>query len=257
MPIAQPAITVRLLSPVARAVALALPPRCNGCGLIVDRDDSLCITCWSGLTFIREPRCTGCGVPFEMPMGEDALCAPCMERRPAFGAARAAVVYEDLPRRIMMRFKYGGRPHLARMMAQHIRLVAADWLDDPEALIVPVPLARWRLWRRGYNQAGQIAKRLEKTGRAVALLDGLIRRRETRSSGGLSRRQRFANVRGVFLVHEKMSARVKGRAVLLVDDVMTTGATAEACAAALIRSGAASVRVLTWARALPSRLIGS
>ncbi len=156
-----------------------------------------------------------------------------------------------------MRFKYGGRPHLARMMGRHIRLAAPDWLEDEKAVLVPVPLARWRLWWRGYNQAGLIAKALARISPAHVMLGALVRRRETSSSGKLSRSQRFAKVRSVFQVAEKAQPQIAGRPVILVDDVMTTGATAEACAIALLRGGAASVRVLTWARALPANALVS
>lgn len=247
----------RLASMLMKAVNLALPPRCLGCGLIVEQDDSLCVACWSGLSFIRAPRCAACGVPFETDLGEAALCAPCMEERPTFNGARAAIVYAELPRKIMMRFKYGGRTHMARMMARHIRLAASEWLDAPGSLIIPVPLARWRLWRRGYNQAGLIARALARDSAAALMLDGLVRRRATASSGGLGRKQRFQNVRGAFRVAEKARPQIKGRNVLLVDDVMTTGATAGACARELLRAGATSVHVLTWARALPFKTLDS
>lgn len=252
---AQPVTAKRLLAPFAWAVALALPPRCLGCGLVVDQDDSLCASCWGALSFIGAPRCAGCGVPFAVILGQDALCAPCLERRPAFVEARAAVVYGHLPRRVLMRFKHGGKPHLARMMGRHARLAAPDWLDDENAVLVPVPLARWRLWRRGYNQAGEIARALARLSPAQPLLGALVRNRSTRSSGDLSRSQRFANVRGAFRVADKARPRIAGRPVILIDDVMTTGATADACAKALLRGGAASVRVLTWARALPADML--
>lgn len=240
-----------VLSLLSWAVDLALPPRCLGCGLVVDQDDSLCIACWGGLKFLGAPRCAACGVPFEIALGDDALCAPCLERRPVFAEARAAVTYDDLPRRILMRFKYGGRPHLARMMGRHIRLVAPDWLDEPDVVLVPVPLARWRLWRRGYNQAGLIAGAVSRHSAATVLLGGLVRHRATKSSGGLSRKQRFANVRGAFRVTDRALPQIAGKPVILIDDVMTTGATTEACSIALLKAGAASVRVLTWARTLP------
>src|SRR3546814_11486636 len=119
MTVPQPAMRKRLATMLMKAVNLALPPRCLGCGLIVEQDDSLCVACWSGLSFIRAPRCAACGVPFETDLGEVALCAPCMEERPTFDGARAAIVYAELPRKIMMRFKYGGRK---RMRAEERRV---------------------------------------------------------------------------------------------------------------------------------------
>lgn len=248
--VAQPALARRLFRPLLWAVGLALPPRCLGCGMVLGQDDSLCPTCWAKFSFIAAPRCAACGVPFELQTGDDMLCAPCVARRPAFAEARAAVVYDDLPRRILMRFKYGGRPHLARLMARQIRLAAGAWLDEEDVILVPVPLARWRLWRRGYNQAGLIANALARISRAEALPAGLVRQRATRTSGGLTRSQRFANVRGAFRLGAGIAERIRGRAVIVVDDVVTSGATADACAAALLKGGASSVRVLSWARTL-------
>src|SRR3546814_14096023 len=129
-------------------------PRCLGCGLVVDQDDSLCASCWGALSFIGAPRCAGCGVPFAVILGQDALCAPCLERRPAFAEARAAVVYGHLPRRVLMRFKHGGKPHLARMMGRHTRLAAPAWLDDEHAVLGPVLLPRLRLLRAGPKPPG-------------------------------------------------------------------------------------------------------
>ena len=216
MSVAQPAIRKYVYAPVRWAIGIALPPRCLGCGLVVDQDDSLCTGCWATLTFAGTPRCAACGIPFEIPADEEALCAPCLDQRPSFSEARAAVVYDPLPRTMLMRFKYGGKPHLARMMARHIRLVAPEWLDDENALLIPVPLARWRLWRRGYNQAGLIAQALARLSAAQTLPGGLVRHRATRSSGGLSRRQRFENVRGAFRVADGAKGKIKGKSVILV-----------------------------------------
>ena len=160
------------------------------------------------------------------------------------------MTYDDLPRRILMRLKYGGRPHLARIMARHARLAAGDWLAVEQAVIIPVPLARWRLWRRGYNQAGLIAHALAKASGARLLAAGLVRHRATASSAGLTRAQRFRNVRSAFRLGKGMRPHIANRLVILVDDVMTTGATADACARVLLREGASSVRVLCWARTL-------
>jgi len=233
-----------------RLLALALPPRCLACGVIVLADDTLCHDCWARLTFIGAPRCAACGVPFELDAGDGSLCGACIASPPTFDAARAAVIYDELPRRLLMRFKYGGREHSARLMARHMRMAGGDWLDDDRALLVPVPLGRWRLWRRGYNQAALLARALGRDSAAFPLLDALVRTRETRASGGLGRRQRQANVRGAFAVAEHAVPRIAGRPVILVDDVITTGATCSSCATALRRAGAGLIHVLGWARAV-------
>src|SRR3546814_12148413 len=121
MTVAQPAMRKRLASMLMKAVNLALPPRCLGCGLILEQDDSLCVACWSGLSFIRAPRCAACGVPFETDLGEVALRAPCLEERPTFDGPRPASVYAGPPRTIMVRLKYGGMTNMAPLMPLHPR----------------------------------------------------------------------------------------------------------------------------------------
>lgn len=232
----------------AAALALVLPPRCPSCGVIVDGDDRLCTACWRELRFITRPCCAACGIPFAHDAGEDALCGACLGDRPLFSAARAAVAYDAVARRMLMRLKHGGRTHVARLMGQQIRRLEPDWLRDHGSLIVPVPLARWRLWARGYNQALLIARSLAAGSQVPVRPDLLHRVRETARSGGLSRKDRARNVKGAFRVPARHRASVKGRTVLLVDDVYTSGATANACAAALLKAGAREVRLLSWAR---------
>lgn len=141
--------------------------------------------------------------------------------------------------------KHGDRQHLARVMAPHMRRAAGDMLV-PGVLLVPVPLHRWRLWRRGFNQAAVLAQQLAGLSGAAIDLEALVRVKATRPSVGMGRKARADNVRGAFRVRDK--TRIKGRDIVLVDDVLTTGATAEACARHLRRAGALSVHVLTFAR---------
>ncbi len=237
----------RLIRPV---VDFALPPRCPGCGAVVGGDGLFCGTCWRDLRFLGPPWCAGCGTPFDYDRGADALCGACLARPPLFDGARAAIAYDAVPRQVLMRFKHGGRPHHAAMMARQMARVAADWLREPDVLLVPVPLARWRIWRRGYNQAALIAARLAREAAVPTMPDALVRVRETQASGHAGAAARRRNVAGAFRVPDGARAALTGRPVLLIDDVLTTGATADACADALKRAGADSVRLLCWARAL-------
>lgn len=232
----------------AAALALVLPPRCPSCGVIVGGDDRLCTACWRDMRFITRPHCAACGIPFAHDPGEAALCGACLADPPLFAAARAAVAYDAVARRMLMRLKHGRRTHVARLMGRQMRRLEPGWLEDAESLIVPVPLARWRLWARGYNQALLIARSLAEGSPARVMPELLRRVRETALSGGLSRKERARNVKGAFRVPARQRPRVKGRTVLLVDDVCTTGATANACAAALLKAGAREVRLLSWAR---------
>lgn len=221
-----------------RIVDLALPPRCPSCGAVVDGDDRFCADCWKGLELFTGKGCSRCGIP--VPPGI-VICAPCLSDPPDHDGVRAALSYGEAARTLAVRLKHGRRPGLARLaarlMARH--LPSGDWL------IVPVPLHRWRLWSRGFNQSLLIARRLSRIGGQPLSVDALSRRRRTPLLRGLSPRQRKAAVRGVFVADP---AQVRGRDIILVDDVYTTGATANACARALRKAGAQQVIVLCWAR---------
>lgn len=235
--------------PLARAVArrivdFALPPRCPRCGGITPDQHSFCVACWQGLSFIGDPCCVRCGLPFEYDGGV-AECGACLAEPPPFERLRAAVSYGEIARNVALKLKYGGRPGvaltMARLMQRHVRP------EDEGAILVPVPLHRWRIWRRGYNQSALIASALgRRTGLATDL--GLIRRvKATPPLKGMGRRQRALTVRGAFAIDPAGKARVRGRSFLLVDDVYTSGATAAGCAKLLKRAGAESVGVLCWA----------
>jgi ComF family protein len=224
----------------------ALPPRCPGCGAITAEPHRFCLDCWGSLTFLAGPCCACCGIPFAYPAGDGALCGRCLAEPPPFGRLRAAVAYGEVSRRVVLKLKYSGRPGLAETFA-HFMLRHVDRAER-ESLLVPVPLHRWRIWKRGYNQAALIASALARRSGLAAELDLLTRTRATPALKGLGRRERALAVRGAFEVPTAAKTRLAGRSVLLVDDVYTSGATAAACARALKRGGAASVDVLCWAR---------
>ena len=233
------------ISPLAAAFDLVLPPRCPACGVIVDGDGRFCADCWSGLRFVAAPQCSCCGVPFVHDQGPEAQCGACLAEPPPWRRARAALVYDGAARTALLRFKLADKPQLAPMMASMMARAGADMLA-PGVLLVPVPLHRWRLWRRGFNQALLLARALARGSGAALSIDGLVRVRATRPSVGLGAAERAANVKGAFRVADH--AVVAGRAVVLVDDVLTSGATAAACTKALLAAGAATVDVLTFAR---------
>ncbi len=228
---------------LAAAFALMLPPRCPGCGAVVEGDDRFCAPCWGELRFLTPPWCRCCGEPFAEDVGHAARCRRCTQTPPSFDAARAALAYADPVRQVVLTLKHGDGTHLARVMAAQMLRVGTGWFG-PDALIVPVPLHRWRLWKRGYNQAALIAHALAKRTGAAMAVDALVRIRSTSASGAMGREARYANVAGAF----RVARPVAGKRVVLVDDVLTSGATGEACAAALKLAGAASVNLLTFAR---------
>ena len=242
-------IAARIARTAARQVLdFALPPRCPGCGAITPEPHLFCMTCWQGLRFLGEPCCARCGLPFEHDCGEGAECGACLADPPAFDRLRAAVAYGEVARTVAMKLKYSGRPAAAETLARLMQRQLQG--SDPEAILAPVPLHRWRIWRRGYNQSALIARALaRRTGRRVEV--DLIRRvKATPPLRGLGRRERALAVRGAFALSDHGKAAVKGRAIILVDDVYTSGATASGCAAVLRRGGAARVEIICWARVL-------
>ena len=195
--------------------------------------------------FLADPLCQRCGIPMEN--AGESVCPHCLAEPPAYGQARAAFVYEDGSRDLILRLKHAdalaGVPVLAHWLqrpgAEMLR--RADWL-------VPVPLHWRRLFHRRYNQSAELARALARLADVPALPDGLTRTRRTPSQGNLSRRQRQRNVQDAFSVPARHHARIAGRQIVLIDDVMTTGATVSACASALLAAGAAGVDVLCLAR---------
>jgi ComF family protein len=231
-------------------VDFALPPRCPACGTITPEPHRFCFDCWQSLTFLGDPCCARCGLPFAYG-DSSALCGRCLADPPPYDRLRAAVAYGEIARAVVLKLKYSGRPGLAetlaRLMQRHMPDLARG-AGEGEPLLIPVPLHRWRIWKRGYNQAALIASALSRRSGIAVAPDILRRKRATPPLKGLGRRERALAVRGAFEVTEAGKAALAGRAVILVDDVFTSGATASACARVLHRAGAASVAILCWAR---------
>lgn len=230
------------------ALDALLPPRCLACGQIVDEPGALCAPCWDKAGFIAQPHCRRCGLPFEFVAATpDLECASCVAELPAFDRARAAMRYGDGARSLVLRFKHADATHAAPGMARWMARAGAELLADCD-VIAPVPLHRWRLLWRRYNQAALLALELGRIAERRVVADLLMRRRATPSQGHLDRARRRANVASAFAVRPRHADAVKDRRVLLVDDVMTTGATVDECAKTLKRAGASAVDVLTLAR---------
>ena len=245
------------MAALARAAALGavdvvLPPSCLLCGAPVGDSGALCPDCWNRVSFIGRPCCARCGLPFDIEAAPDAVCGDCARTPPAYDRARAAFRYEGAGRELILAFKMADRSWVAPRLAAWLHRAAAPLLPDAD-LVVPVPLHRWRLLARRFNQAAVLAGLLARETEALAAPDLLVRTRRTPPQTRLSRAARRRNVRGAFAVRPSRAHLVAERSVLLVDDVLTTGATVSACARALRKAGCVRVDVATLARALPGR----
>jgi len=222
------------------------PPVCLQCRRRVSEPGNLCADCWREIAFIDGAQCASCGLPFEAPTFAGARCAACLASPPAFDAARAVMRYDEKCKASLLAFKHADRLDLAPSFAHWLIRAGGDFITEMDT-VVPVPLHRSRLWSRRYNQAAELARALaQRTGKAFRPF-ALERVRRTPSQGEMpSAIARRRNVAGAFRVRD--TAKVAGRTVLLIDDVLTTGATADACARALKRAGASKVLVLALAR---------
>lgn len=227
---------------------LVLPPQCLACGALTGGEGALCAACWQEMSFISAPLCAACGYPFELGVaGAAGLCGACLVRRPLYDRARAVFRYDDASRGLVIGFKHADKTHGAPAYGAWLARAGAELVADAE-MIVPVPLHRRRLWTRRYNQAALLAFALARRADKPCIPDLLLRTRATPPQGRLGRLARARNVRRAFAVNPRRRTWLAGRRVLLVDDVLTTGATVEAAARALLDGGAAAVDVLTLAR---------
>ena len=227
---------------------LFYPPLCIVCREPVSDPGSLCPDCWRTLHFLDGPACAACGLPFEFDPGGETLCAACLAHPPAFDRARAILRYDDASRKPVLALKHADRLDLVPAFARWLERMGRELLLQSD-LIVPVPLHRLRLWSRRYNQSAELARVLSQLTGVPADPFALTRVRPTPSQGKMSSASaRRRNVRGAFTVPEDRRSSVTGRRILLVDDVLTTGATANACAKALKRAGAEKVFVVALAR---------
>lgn len=215
----------------------------------------MCADCFRQTGFITEPFCTRCGVPFASAAigGTDGLCPACRETPPLYRYARAALRYDAQGRRLILPFKHADRQELASTLAPHMARTGAALLREADVL-VPVPLHRTRLFHRRYNQAALLAQAVARIAARPCIADALLRQRATKSLGEKSAAERATEVAGAFTVRGSRSSQLTGRNVLLIDDVMTSGATVNACAAALLAADVTSVDVLVAARVPDPRL---
>ena len=243
-------ITAALRSCARWALDFALPPRCAGCGTIVADVHSFCAECWKQIAFLGDAGCRVCGLPLQAT--ESTTCAVCLAKPPRIARTRSAVAYDDLSRGLAIRLKYGRKVAIARTMARYMAPLIRT--SNSESVLMPVPLHRTRLWSRGFNQSALVAHELARRLKLRSEPLALRRTKRTPPLKGMTPLQRRKAVAGAFRVADK--GAIAGKTVILIDDVLTTGSTAQACARTLKRAGAARVELITWARVVkPSQLM--
>ncbi len=231
----------------------ALPPLCPSCRAPLGDGMGLCAECWSKLSFIEPPFCARLGIPFTYDPGPGLLSMQAIADPPAYDRSRAAVRYDDIARTLVHAFKYGDRLDFAPVMGRWMARAGRELLEGADAL-VPVPLHWRRLWARRFNQSAALAMEISGASGIPVVHDSLKRVRATVQQVGLSKTERAENVQGAFRVSGEGKAGIAGRRLVLVDDVLTSGATVDTCARALLRAGAAHVDVLVFARVVaPAR----
>lgn len=234
----------------APLVDLLFPPRCPLCGEAIAEQTGLCAPCWSELVIPGEPSCASCQRPLPIGMASgEAKCAACLQSPPLHAGIAAGTLYNEASRQLVLKFKHGRKIAMAPMLA---RLIAARLprLQDEAQIFIPVPLHWTRLWQRGFNQSALLARELARLAGGVVLVDGLERVRRTPSLGGLGRKERERTLAGAIRVRGDRCDAIKGAHVVLVDDVLTSGATSHACVKVLRRAGARSVTIACFARVL-------
>ena len=229
------------------ALDLALPPLCPSCREPLGTGSGLCAKCWSKLSFIEPPYCARLGIPFAYDQGPGHLSMEAIANPPAYDRARAAVRFDDIARALVHAYKYGDRLDLAPLMGAWMVRAGRELLGEADGL-VPVPLHWKRLWARRFNQSAALAAEIGRRTQIPAVNGALARVRHTPQQVGLTKNQRAENVQGVFRTRDDKKTDIAGRRLILIDDVLTSGATADACARALLRAGAAHVDVLVFAR---------
>ena len=245
------------MSAMRKIIDFVLPPRCILTGDIVDKQGMVSPQAWAELNFVTSPHCNKCGVPFDFDDGHEGnTCASCLKTPPIYDQARAALFYDEASKDLILPFKHGDKTHYVLGFLPWLKQAGDDLIEKTDYMM-PVPLLRWRLIQRRYNQAGIMTSYLAKQCHKNYLLDGLLRVRATQSQGHMRVKDRQRNVKKAFAVNPKYMLSIQGKTILLIDDVYTSGATVEECAKILKKAGAAEVNVLTLARVVrPNQING-
>jgi ComF family protein len=228
---------------------IIFPPRCLLCHSLVSEIGALCASCWQKMTFNTPPHCAICSEPFPYEAGEAALCGNCIAKPPSFAKLHTVFHYDEHSKTLIHNLKYGDKTHTARYFGTWMARVGQPSLAQAD-MLVPVPLHKFRLLRRHFNQAALLAREIGCISGVPVYPQLLLRTRHTPPQAGLSSKERIRNVRGVFKLHPNYATLVKDKHIILIDDVMTTGATLSACAKIVLKAGASKVSILTLAKTI-------
>ncbi len=232
-----------------KSLDFILPPQCLQCHTLVLQQGGLCANCWQKISFISKPFCKSCGFPFDLPLELESICGPCARKTPPFTRARAAVYYNETSKPMILRFKHGDALHMTPLFTEWLYQAGHELLQQAD-YIAPIPLYWSRLVYRGYNQAAILSHKLSKKAKIVHAPDLLERKKRTPSQGNLTAKERDKNVSNAFKLNKKYHQLIHDKYILLIDDVLTSGATVRACAKVLKKSGAKQIDVLTLARVI-------
>jgi len=234
---------------IESTISTILPHRCAATGEIVDIKGTISPNFWAELEFIEHPFCKKCGIPFEFDMGENIICASCMDIDPMFDETRSAVVYNDASRRLILNFKFNDKINFVHTFTPWLLRAGSELIDKAD-FIIPVPLHPKKLRQRRFNQSALLAHEVSKKAHRVKnyLPDGLIRTRNTIPQKGLNRKERNENIIGAFAINDNHLDSFTHKNILLIDDVLTTGSTLNECARILKNAGSKTVNILTIAR---------
>ncbi|MDR1693970.1 MAG: ComF family protein [Lactobacillaceae bacterium] len=237
-----------MMNILSKILDVILPPRCISCGKVLNAKDGVCEECFNNINFISKPHCHKCGMPFEnVVSNKEIMCGLCIkDKKPIFRYGRSALRYDDFSKNMILAFKFMDKTENASTLSKWMFAAGKDIFSSGVDLIIPIPLHYTRLLKRKYNQSALLAKKLGKLASIKVDYSSVIRAKKTKPQVEFSGKARLKNVKNAFGV--KHQNKIKGKRILLVDDVYTTGSTLKECAKVLLKSGAASVDFITAAR---------
>lgn len=225
---------------------LLFPSKCIICANY-QTDAKVCSECWGNITFINKPCCAICSAAFEFETEENSICGACIQNRPNYDRAISLMKYDDYSKKIIHKFKYQDQLHILEYLTTLMNNMGKEIIKQAD-IIAPVPMHKYKLLKRGYNQAALLAMRIAENSNLIYLPQLLIKNKSTIAQADLNKKQRMSNIKGSFVLNSKFSTEIKGKNILIIDDVVTTSATINECAKILKKAQPAKILVLSLAK---------